>query len=156
MELDWSAEPSTGPEPVTSVLPWASVNIHPKVPWPMRLMPPSVEMVLDLIERRCSIMHVSETCWSNFCNSRISGIRRALTDEDPQEYDPLQDVIKVRIIQLQYLVAILIAICSQCLRISRKVFGRMMPMHCVPSTSSLSTCVTTLAASRLKTELALI
>ena len=37
----------------------------------MRLRPPSVELVLDSIERRCAIMHVSETCWSNFCNSRL-------------------------------------------------------------------------------------
>ena len=41
------AGPPTGPEPVTSCFPLASVSIHPKVPWPIRLRPPSVEMVLD-------------------------------------------------------------------------------------------------------------
>ena len=34
---------------MTSFFPWASVNIHPQVPWPARLRPPSVEMVLDWI-----------------------------------------------------------------------------------------------------------
>ena len=33
---------------MTSCFPLASVKIHPKVPWPIRLRPPSVEMVLDL------------------------------------------------------------------------------------------------------------
>ena len=83
MELAWVAGPSTGPEPVTSCFPLASVSIHPKVPWPIRLRPPSVEMVLDLIERRCSIIHVSETCCSNFCSSRLGpGVEAASLERD--------------------------------------------------------------------------
>ena len=45
LELAWLIGPSTGPAPVTSCCPWASVSIHPNVPWPSRLRPSSVEMV---------------------------------------------------------------------------------------------------------------
>ena len=53
VKLALVAGPSTGPTSGTSRCPWAFVSIHPNVAWPIRLRPPSVEVVLDLIDHRC-------------------------------------------------------------------------------------------------------